>query len=225
MLLQAIGGLLPAAVAVALSPIPIVGVILVLGTPRARVNGPAFALGWVVGLSVVSVLVVLLANRSSDPTSDTATGVNWMKLALAVLLFALAVKQWNKRPKAGEAPEMPGWMTSVSSVSPGKAVVLGLTLSGVNPKNLALTAAAAASIAQSGLDGADKAVAIGCFVVIASLTVVGSVLAYLVAPRWAARPLGAMEEFMAANSATIMMVILVIFGAKLLGDALAGLWG
>jgi hypothetical protein len=42
---QAIGDLLPAAAAVALSPIPIVAIVLVLHSPDARVNGPAFALG------------------------------------------------------------------------------------------------------------------------------------------------------------------------------------
>ena len=78
MLNQAIGDLLPAAAAVALSPIPIVAVVLVLDSPRARVNGPAFAPGWVAGLAVVSVLVVLVAGEASDPDSDVAAGVNWV---------------------------------------------------------------------------------------------------------------------------------------------------
>ena len=51
MLSDAIGGLLPSAVGVALSPIPIIAVILMLDTPKARSNGPAFALGWVFGLT------------------------------------------------------------------------------------------------------------------------------------------------------------------------------
>jgi Sap, sulfolipid-1-addressing protein len=55
MLGEAIGDLLPAAVGVALSPVPIVAVILMLGTPRARTNGPAFAAGWVAGLVTVGV--------------------------------------------------------------------------------------------------------------------------------------------------------------------------
>ena len=43
---QAIGGSLPLAVGIALSPIPIIAVVLMLTSPRARVNGPAFVLGW-----------------------------------------------------------------------------------------------------------------------------------------------------------------------------------
>ena len=39
---QAIGEVLPLAVGVALSPLPIVAVVLMLVTVRAKVNGPAF---------------------------------------------------------------------------------------------------------------------------------------------------------------------------------------
>jgi hypothetical protein len=42
---EAIGQILPLAVVVALSPIPIVGVVLMLSTPRGRANGPAFVSG------------------------------------------------------------------------------------------------------------------------------------------------------------------------------------
>jgi hypothetical protein len=44
---DAIGEVLPLAVGVALSPVPIIAVVFMLGTPRARTNGPAFILaGW-----------------------------------------------------------------------------------------------------------------------------------------------------------------------------------
>jgi Sap, sulfolipid-1-addressing protein len=49
---EAIGQPLPFAVGVALSPAPIAAVILMLITPRARANGPAFILGWIVGIAV-----------------------------------------------------------------------------------------------------------------------------------------------------------------------------
>jgi hypothetical protein len=50
---QAIGDVLPLAVGVALSPLPIVAVVLMLVTVRAKVNGPAFILGWCIGLAVI----------------------------------------------------------------------------------------------------------------------------------------------------------------------------
>jgi threonine/homoserine/homoserine lactone efflux protein len=221
---DAIGELLPAAVAVALSPIPIVAVALVLDGPRARGSGPAFALGWVAGLTIVSVLVVLIAGAASDPGSDAATGVNWFMAGIGFLFLVMAARQWRKRPKRGETPEMPSWMASINSVSPMKAVLLGAALSGANPKNLALTFAASAAIANAQLDGAGTAIAILTFVAIGSITVVGAVLFHLAAPAKAARPLATIKQFMTDNNATIMMVILVLLGVKLLGDALAGVW-
>jgi threonine/homoserine/homoserine lactone efflux protein len=221
---HAIGGLLPAALAVALSPIPIVAVVLVLDSPRAHRNGPAFALGWVAGLVVVSVVVVALTGRSSDAGSSAATGVEWGTTAIGALLLVMAARQWKKRPRDGETPEMPDWMATVGSMSVPKTLVLGAALSAANPKNLALTAAAAAAIAQAGLSTGDEAVAIAVFVAIGSCTVVGAVLAYLVAPRQVTGPLATVRQFMADNNATIMMVVLLLLGAKLLGDGLSGLW-
>ncbi len=197
---------------------------LVLGAPRARVAGPAFAVGWVAGLAAVSTLVVILAGSAGDPGSDAASGVDWLKVAIGVLFLVLAAKQWKKRPKAGEPAAMPGWMATVGSASPARALGLGLALSGANPKNLALTLAASASIAQAGLDGPDTAIAVAVFVALGSVTVVGAVVFHLVGGARAARPLGAIKQFMADNNATIMMVVLLILGAKFLGDGLGGLW-
>jgi threonine/homoserine/homoserine lactone efflux protein len=224
MLIQAVGHVLPAAIAVALSPIPIIAVVIVLGTPRARTVGPAFALGWVVGLAAVSTVVVLLAHGASDPDSSTATGVNWFQVAVGVLFLVMAARQWRKRPKHGEPADEPAWMATVDTITPLKAVLLGLALSAANPKNLALTAAAAASIAQAGLDAAETAVAVAAFVVLGSVTVAGSVLLYVVAPRRAERPLAGIKQFMADHSAVIMMVVLLLMGAKLLGDGLGAVW-
>lgn len=59
---QTIGELLPSAV----GPIPIIAIVLMLGTQRARSNGMAFASGWIVGLTTVAVLIVLLASDADQ---------------------------------------------------------------------------------------------------------------------------------------------------------------
>lgn len=225
MLTQTIGDLLPSAVGVALSPVPIIAVILMLGTPRARTNGPAFAIGWVAGLVIVSVIVLAAASGADDPDSTAASGVNWGQVVFGVLFLALAAKQWRSRPPKGEAPAMPKWMSLIDTFGPGKSLGLGAVLSGVNPKNLALTAAAAASIAQAGLSGGDSAVAVAVFVVIGSLTVAGPVLFFVVAPGKATQPLGSIKDFMGDHNAAIMTVVLVILGAKLLGQGLGAVGG
>jgi threonine/homoserine/homoserine lactone efflux protein len=220
---EAIGDLLPSAVGVALSPVPIIAVILMLGTPRARSNGTAFALGWVLGLVVVSVVAVLVASGSDDPDSDSSAVVDWITLLIGVLFLVMGVAQWRRRPRPGETAEMPKWMSAIDGFSPGKSLGLGAVLSGANPKNLALTLAAAATIAQAGLDGAGTAVSIAVFVIIGSITVAGPVLFYLVASETAAGPLDSIKQFMSDHNAVIMMVVLVVLGAKTLGQGIAGL--
>ena len=66
---QAIGQILPLAIAVAISPVPIIGVVLMLATPRARANGPAFLVGWVVGLAVLGTVVLLISSGASAASS------------------------------------------------------------------------------------------------------------------------------------------------------------
>ena len=220
---QAIGELLPYAVGIALSPIPIIAVIVMLGTPKARSNGPAFALGWVIGLAVVSVAVALLASGADDSSSTAATTVSWANVILGVLLLAMAARRWRGRPKAGEVQEMPKWLSAVDTFTPVKSLGLGALLSGANPKNLALAAAAGASIAQAGVGEGQEAAAIAIFVALASVTVVGSVLFYVFGGSKAERPLASVKTFMTDNNSTIMMVILLIFGVKQLGEGLPGL--
>ncbi len=220
MLTEAIGNVLPAAAAVALSPIPIVAIVLVLGSPRARTAGPAFAIGWVIGLGAVSVAVTLLASGASEQDSAAADGVRWGLAAIGVLFLLMAFRQWRKRPQPGEQAEMPRWMASVSSVTWPRALGLGLLLSAANPKNLALTVAASASIAQAGLETGETLLADAVFVAIGSITVVGAVLFALVAPRRSVGPLERVRGFMAEHNTAIMIVLLLVLGVKFLGDAL-----
>jgi threonine/homoserine/homoserine lactone efflux protein len=219
---QAIGPVLPAAVGVALSPIPIIGVILVLATPRARTSGPAFAFGWITGLTVVCIVVINITGSSSDPDSATATGVNWVKVGLGVIFLVMAARQWRARPKEGEPTELPKWLVAVDEITPAKAFGLGVALSAANPKNLALTLAAAASIAQVGTDAVDETIAVVIFVVLGSVTVAGAVLATFVAPKRSERLLESLRVFMMDHSAVIMMIVLLVLGAKLIGDGLGG---
>jgi threonine/homoserine/homoserine lactone efflux protein len=220
-MLEAIGGLLPSAVGVALSPVPIIAVILMLATPSGRGNGIAFAVGWVVGLLVVSVAVLLLAG-SADRSGGASTTTSWVKLGLGVAFLVLAVRQWRKRPEPGAEAPLPAWMQTVDTFGTGRSLGLGAVLSGVNPKNFALSVASGASIAQAGLSAGGDAVAVAVYAVIGSLTVVGPVLLTLVAPRRASATLAHVKGFMGEHNAAIMTVLFLVLGAKLVGDGLSG---
>ena len=55
---SAISEVLPFAIGVAISPAGVIAVILVLFSARARVNGPVFLLGWVVGVAILSTVMI-----------------------------------------------------------------------------------------------------------------------------------------------------------------------
>jgi Sap, sulfolipid-1-addressing protein len=221
---EAIGQVLSFGVGVALSPVPIIAVVLMLGTPRARVNGPAFVLGWIVGLGVVGV-VVLVAASGADATdnSEPATWVGVLELVLGALLALVAARQWRGRPRAGQTAELPKWMQAIDTFGPGKAGGMAALLSGINPKNLLLTLGAATAIAQTGVDAGQQAVALAVFIVIGTLGPGAPVAIYFALGAKAAHVLDELKGWMAAHNAAIMAVLCLVIGAKLIGDGIAGL--
>ncbi len=222
---EAIGGLLPAAVGVAISPIPIIAVILMLGTPQARVNGPAFGLGWIVGLTAAATIVLVVSRGvgTDDPDSSASTGGSTFQLVLGVVLLLLAARQWRGRPHDGETPEMPKWMDGIDHFAPPTAAGMGVLLSAVNPKNLILAMSAGAAIGQAGLSTGQDVLAVAVFVVIGSVTVVGAVLFYLIGGSRSEQALSSMKSFMSTHNAVIMTVLFLVLGAKVLGQGIAGL--
>lgn len=217
-----IGDLLPAALGVALSPVPIVAIVLMLSSERGRTQGPAFAVGWVLALLAVSTVIGALVGTATDGDEPSPV-VAVVQLMFGLLFLALAVKQWRGRPAPGQQAEAPSWMASIPTLTTGRAVAIGAALAGLNPKNLALTAAASATIAQASLDGAGTALATATFVLLASATVLGAVVAALVAPSASAEVLDGIRRFMSAHTTAIMLTLLLVLGAKLVGDGLAGL--
>jgi threonine/homoserine/homoserine lactone efflux protein len=210
---------------VAISPVPIIAVVLMLATPRGRVNGPAFLAGWLLGLAVVGTLVLVASNGAgaSDSDATPATWVSWLKLVLGVLLVSVAVKQWRGRPRAGEAGTLPKWMQAIDTFTPGRAVAMGVALSAINPKNLLLTVSAAAAIAQADVSTGDEAVALAVFVVIGTL---GPAAPWLITVFMGSRARGILDDlkaWMGTHNAAIMAVLCLVIGARLLGDGISGL--
>lgn len=217
--------LLPAAIGVALSPLPIVAVILILGTPRARIIGPLFAIGWITGLAVLSTLVVILGDGRLSNRGEPGTLLSWGRVLIGVVLVIFAARIWKRRPRPGESAPLPRWMETLGAVHPRRATLVGAALSSANPLNVALTTAAAAAIVQREQDAVHDALGIIVFVVLGSLTVAGPALWYLLDPQRALRRLVAVRNFMSSHNAAIMATLLVVLGVKLMWNGLRGLAG
>jgi hypothetical protein len=218
---QGIGEVLTWAVGVAISPVPIIAVILMLFSPRARVNGTAFLVGWIVALAVVSTVVYVLAHDGNVATSTTAAdSVSWGKIVLGAALVLLAMRNWRKRPAPGVEPAMPKWMGTIDRMSPPKAFGLAVVLAVVNPKNLLLTLGSATGLAQLGLSTADAIVATVVFVVIASLSIAVPVAYAVFGGAKAKATLESAKTWLTAHNAAVMAVLFLVFGVDLIAKGL-----
>lgn len=146
-------------------------------------------------------------------------------LGLGLLVLAAAVAQWRGRPRAGDDAPMPGWMRSIDDFSIAKAAGAGFALSAANPKNVVLTVAAAAEIAEVGLPAGRELVVLLAFVLIASVGVATPLVLSLALAERSREPLDRLRSWMARHNAVVMTVLLLLVGAKLLGDAVAGFSG
>ena len=223
---KAIGEILPYALGAAISVVPIIAIILMLVTPKARTNGTSFAAGFVFGLALISAVAVALAGGSDFSSSSGPTKtVSIIKLLLGLLLLFGAVRQWRARPKPGEAPAMPKWLESIDKFTPVRSFGIGAALSAINPKNLAMSLAAGLSIAQAELSTAQEAGTVLIYVLLAGATILGPLIVYLAMGQRATEILGGWRTWLADNNATVMSVLLLVFAAVLIGQAISGLSG
>jgi threonine/homoserine/homoserine lactone efflux protein len=219
---ETISQVLPDAIGVAISPVPIIAVILMLFSARARVNGPAFLRGWWGGLAIVSGVFYVVADQSDVATSSAASDtVSWGYVVGGALLVFGGLRRWARRPAAGVEEPLPKWMQGIDALAPAMALVLGLALSGVNPKNFVLSAAAGSSVAQTGASTADAIVALVVFVVLGSITIWLPVGYALIRKEQARARLDEMKSWLAANNTAVMAVLLLVFGVVLIAKGLA----
>ena len=218
---QGISEVLTFAIGVAISPVPIMAVILMLFSQRARVNGPMFLFGWALALAVVSGLAYA-ASDAGDAATNSATSdtISWGKIVFGVLLLLLAARNWRSRPEPGSVPQMPKWMAGIDALPPGKAFGLGVLLAGPNPKNLLLSIAAGAGLAQLGLSTGDAVVSLIVFVVVGSLTIAGPVVYYLAGGESAKATLDSAKGWLAVHNAAVMTVLFLVFGVNLIAQGI-----
>ncbi|MFE4499277.1 GAP family protein [Rhodococcus sp. NPDC056743] len=220
-MLDALGQSLPVAVGLAVVSVPMAVVVLMLLTAGARRSVAAFILGWIVGIGTVVALTIAFVD-TAVPETETTRWASIVRVVLGLVLFALAFRQWRSRPRDGEEPTQPKWMTSVGSLSPLKSLGIAL-LSAANPKNAALAVAGGAAIAAGTYVVAEQAVVAVVFTVVASIAVAAPVVVNLAFGERAASMLDSAKSWMAANNAVMMTVILALLGAMVLGEGVSGL--
>ena len=158
-------------------------------------------------------------SSASGPTQT----VSIIKLLLGMLLLVAAERQWRGRPREGEAPKLPKWMGTIDSFTVGKSFGIGVLLSTVNPKNLAMSVGAGLAITQAGIPTGQEVVVLIIYVLIGASAVLAPAVVHFAMGDRAATILGGWRKWLEENNAVVGAVVLLVLAAVLIGQGIAGL--
>ena len=211
---------LPVALGMIAATAPLVTVPLILVLRPDRRPHHAFLAGWVAGLAAVGTLGIMLSDLSSPDDSPPARWVVGLRLCLGVALTLLGARKWQRRNVAAKPP---GWLTSLDSAPARTTFGLGAALAAVNPKNAALAAAGALTVAAATPLPAAQAAAYAGFIAVASLGLLTPLLMTWLLRERAAAPLAAIRDWMTRHSATIVALVLLALGLLVTWKAIGAL--
>ena len=151
-------------VAIALDPLPLTAFLIVLPSQRGVRKGAAFVFGWLVSLAiVVTVTVLAIGNNPPKPNTAPSLADLAVKLALGIVLVAIAIRQRRRKGRPKKPKKPPKWEAHVDGMSPWFAMILAPAL-----QPWVLISAGAATVVEAKLSSAGSYLALFLFCVLAS---------------------------------------------------------
>jgi threonine/homoserine/homoserine lactone efflux protein len=199
-------------------------VIVIVLAPSGGMRGSALLGGRFLGVAIVVGVFTAFAEYfvglGGSPVVAAA-----VRLLFGIALMVFAVVKWLRRPRGADADEPPKWMASLEGLTGWAAFRLGLVVSVLNPKEIALGAGAGLVIGGVLYGFGESVAAVAIYAAIASLTVAAPVIAVLIAGSRVTESLGDFRGWLVRNNTTVVSVVMLVFGAILFGDGLGGLNG
>jgi sulfite exporter TauE/SafE len=212
--------LIPLALVVALSPLSIIPAVLVLHTPRPRPTGLAFMAGWLIALAALTAIFLEVSNLLGGLGDKPPSWASWLRIGIGAVLIVFGVYRWLTRKRS---EHMPGWMQSLSKLSPPRAAAAAAALTVANPKVLFVSAAAGLAIGSAGLGSTRAWVAVVWYVAVAGSTVALPILGYAVSGDRLDGPLARLKDWMERQHAALVAAILVVIGLLVIYKGIHGL--
>jgi threonine/homoserine/homoserine lactone efflux protein len=220
--LELVAELVPQAIGVAASPLPLIAVLLMVLSPDGRGRSTAFAAGRVLGVLTAVLAVAAVSEFVTQASGGTRAGAV-IRLVLGAALIVLAVTKLRSRPKGAAEPKTPGWMQALDSMPPAKALKTGFMVTVVNPKELIFAIAAGVVIGSATVPPGMVAAAVLIYTAIATVTVVVPVVAYLLGGARVRDVLEPVRTWLVRYYNIVIAAVLAIIGAVMIGKGLAGL--
>ena len=220
--LELIAELVPPAIGVALSPLPLIAVVLMILSPDGRGRSILFAVGRVGAVLAVVVVMAVLSELNTRGEGGSRIGAI-IRLVLGAAFIVLGILKLRSRAKAGAEPEAPGWMQAIESMPPKRTLRIGFLISAVNPKEVIFSITAGVVIGSASVPPGQMAAATGVYVLIATVTVVTPVAAYLVFGDRTRSWLRPFQTWLVRYYAAIIAAVLFILGGVMIGNAFGDL--
>ncbi|BBX47718.1 GAP family protein [Mycobacterium cookii] len=212
--------LIPLALVIAISPLSVIPAVLVLQTPRPRPTGLAFLGGWLLGLIVLTAIFAASSDALGDLRKSPPTWASWLRIVLGSALIAFGIYRWLTREGHTESPR---WMRSFETLTPSRAVLIGLALVVVRVEVLTMCALAGLDIGSVDLGVAAKLLTAAIFIAVAASTVAIPVLAYAAAGHRLDETMARLKAWMEKNNAALLAAILVLIGLMVLHNGVKAL--
>jgi len=219
-----IAAITPLALGVAISPLPIVGMLVLLLTKGARRNSLVMLACWVLGNALMLGIAVLFAGRLPEPRRGMDLPAEWLFASLIGLaLIAMAGISWFGRKDKPQGGEPPVWLTRVDNLTPWGGAFIAFSNATTSPKNLALTLTAGLVIARtaSPIPMLSSGVA---YVAIASTLMVIPVVFYFVGKERSVVVLTRWKANITAHASAFIEIVLLVIGIAMTARGLYNLF-
>jgi hypothetical protein len=215
-LAAALADVVPLAIAVALSPVGVSVFLLMLLSEHEIENARAYALGWAATFSVIAIGALLTG--VSFKATHPPTAVRLLEVGAGVVVIAAAVFILT-RLSAGHLRRS-RWLAITDGISAWRAGVLGVLFALINPKDVALSVGAGATVSDAPLSGAQSALAIAVFAAVATVTITVPLTVALLAGERAQPTLRAWHDWLDRNAPAVTSALLAVAGVLLIVDGL-----
>ena len=208
---DALNHVLPMTFGIVASPSPMIAIIILLMTHRAKVNASSFLLGWYTGLIGVG-LIILIIPGLAEKSTYTPSNLAWGRLILGSVFLIVSIFIARKIPRKGRQAPPPSWLPKLDSFGFLQSFFFGFFFAAPNIKNSSLVAAGMTSIIPFSLRLDQELLILILFCLVASIGVLIPPVVYLLFRGNAESVFNAMKKWLIMNRALILFLLVIIIG-------------
>ena len=210
-MIEALKDAFPMSLGLALSPFPLIAIIIILMTPKAKSNSLWFLLGWIFGIYGIGLLVLIIPGLGSNNEIPSIYS-GGIRIVLGLSLLIYAFKTWLNRPRSGDEIVTPKLFLSIDRFGLRKSMLTGFLFSAANVKNMAFSAAGTVRINQSLPGNESVFIALLLFSLIGSLTLIFPVIIYAFTEKKIEPTFLIWKKWLIKNNAILLVFMLGIIG-------------